>query len=153
MANLFQTPAKSAKNLLWFPLYLFLYSFTGNVSNDIYMPSMPILVKVFDTSDHWIQMTLAMWFLGAAAPQLLMGPVADRYGRRKLLFVGGFIIRDFRVLVINTHPLCSTATAITNAVNHLAERLAQWGAQVSCDTHCLPDWRKLPGLLSHYLLD
>ena len=48
-------------------------------------------------------------------------------------------LRNFRVLVINSHPLCSTSAAITNAVGHLAERLSQWGAQVSCDTHCLPD--------------
>lgn len=107
MANLFRTPAKSAKNLLWFPLFLFLYSFTGNVSNDIYMPSMPILVKVFNTSDHWIQMTLAMWFLGAAAPQLLMGPIADRYGRRKLLFVGGFIfLLSTLICAISQHVGC-----------------------------------------------
>lgn len=91
MAKFLNPPSKSAKNLFWFPIFLFLYSFTGNVSNDIYMPSMPSLVHIFNTSSHWIQMSLALWFLGAAAPQLLMDPLTDRYGRRRLLFVGGFI--------------------------------------------------------------
>lgn len=91
MANFLYLPAKSAKNLFWFPVFLFLYSFTGNVSNDIYMPSMPSLVQIFNTSAHWIQMTLALWFLGNATPQLIMGPIADRYGRRPLLFTGGVI--------------------------------------------------------------
>ncbi|NNM58835.1 MAG: multidrug effflux MFS transporter [Legionellales bacterium] len=104
MANLFNSPAKSAGNLLWFPFFLFLYSFTGNVSNDIYMPSMPVLVNIFNTNDHLIQMTLAMWFLGDAAPQLLMGPIADRYGRRALLFTGGmtFLLATF-ICAISSH--------------------------------------------------
>ena len=91
MAKFLSSPAQSAKNLFWFPIFLFLYSFTGNISNDIYMPSMPILVQFFNTSAHWVQMTLALWFLGNAAPQLIMGPIADRYGRRALLFVGGLV--------------------------------------------------------------
>jgi MFS family permease len=52
---------------------------------------MPQLALVFNTSDHWIQMTLAVWFLGDAAPQLLMGAIADRYGRRMLLLTGDII--------------------------------------------------------------
>ncbi len=48
-------------------------------------------------------------------------------------------IRNFRVLIINTHPLCSTAIAITNAIDHLSERLAQLGVKVSCETHRLPN--------------
>lgn len=91
MVKFLYSPLKSAKNLFWFPVFLFIYSFTGNVSNDIYMPSMPSLVQVFNTNAHWIQMTLALWFLGDAVPQLLMGPLADRYGRRFLLFTGGLI--------------------------------------------------------------
>ncbi len=91
MAKFLDSPSKSAKNLFWFPIFLFLYSFTGNVSNDIYMPSMPSLVHIFNTTAHWVQMSLALWFLGAAAPQLLMGPLADRYGRRIVLFAGGII--------------------------------------------------------------
>ncbi len=104
MPNFVRFPEKSVRNLFWFPIFLFLYSFIGNVSNDIYMPSMPVLVHVFNTNDHWVQLTLAMWFLGAAAPQLLMGPVADRYGRRALLFWGGFVfLLSTLVCAISTH--------------------------------------------------
>lgn len=82
-------PKATARNLVWFPLFLILYSFTGNVSNDIYMPSMPALAHFFGTTESKIQLTLTLWFLGTAIPQLLFGPVADRYGRRPLLFWGG----------------------------------------------------------------
>lgn len=104
MAKLEFSPAKSAKNLFWFPIFLLLYSFTGNVSNDIYMPSMPILVNVFNTSEHWIQLTLALWFLGDAVPQLILGPVADRYGRRVLLLIGGLMfLFSTLICAISTH--------------------------------------------------
>ena len=85
------SPQLTSKNLRWFPFFLIIYSFAGNVSNDIYMPSMPALVGIFHTSKSLIQLTLTLWFLGAAIPQLLFGPIADRYGRRVLLFIGGII--------------------------------------------------------------
>ena len=91
MAAFFKSPRSSAKNLFLFPIFLIIYSFTGNVSNDIYMPSMPLLVNIFSTDQYWIQLTLTLWFLGTAMPQLILGPVADRYGRRPLLFIGGCI--------------------------------------------------------------
>lgn len=91
MAHFLKSPALSPKNLFWFPFFLIMYSFTGNVSNDIYMPSMPALVHEFATNQSWIQLTLTFWFLGTALPQLLLGPVADRYGRRPLLLGGGFL--------------------------------------------------------------
>ena len=62
MPKFIRLPEKSIRNLFWFPLFLFLYSFIGNVSNDIYMPSMPILVHVFNTNDHWVQLTLHVVF-------------------------------------------------------------------------------------------
>lgn len=97
MAKLLKSPELSPKNLFWFPFFLIVYSFTGNVSNDIYMPSMPALVNEFATNQYWVQLTLTSWFLGTASPQLLLGPIADRYGRRPLLLGGGimFLLATF----------------------------------------------------------
>jgi len=46
---------------------------------------------------------------------------------------------DFRVLVIDTHPLCPTAASIKTALNRLADRLAKLGCRVSRESPKLPD--------------
>jgi amidase len=48
-------------------------------------------------------------------------------------------IKDFRVLVIDAHPLEPTAHAVRDAVDRLAERLAAAGAKVAHASPLLPD--------------
>ena len=46
---------------------------------------------------------------------------------------------DFRVLVIDAHPLCPTAADVTGALNGLVERLAKLGVAVVRKSDKLPD--------------
>ena len=48
-------------------------------------------------------------------------------------------LADFRVLVIDTHPLCPTADSIKSALNGLADRLAKLGCRVLRENPKLPD--------------
>jgi amidase len=48
-------------------------------------------------------------------------------------------LQDFRVLVIDTHPLCPTASSIGSALNGLTERLVQLGCKVVRESPKLPD--------------
>ena len=48
-------------------------------------------------------------------------------------------LADFRVLVIDTHPLCPTASSIKTALNGLADRLAKLGCKVVREGTKLPD--------------
>ena len=48
-------------------------------------------------------------------------------------------LADFRVLVIDNHPLCPTAASIKNALNGLADRLATIGCRVLRESPKLPD--------------
>src|ERR1700730_9489644 len=48
-------------------------------------------------------------------------------------------LADFRVLVIDTHPLCPTADSIKSALNGLADRLAKLGCRVLRESPKLPD--------------
>jgi amidase len=48
-------------------------------------------------------------------------------------------LSDFRVLVIDTHPLCPTADSIKSALNGLADRLAKLGCRVTRESPKLPD--------------
>ena len=48
-------------------------------------------------------------------------------------------ITDFRVLMIDTHPLCPTADSIRSALHGLADRLAKLGCRVLPESPRLPD--------------
>jgi amidase len=48
-------------------------------------------------------------------------------------------LRDFRVLLIDTHPLCPTAESIRTALAQLADRLGKEGATVARQSPLLPD--------------
>jgi amidase len=48
-------------------------------------------------------------------------------------------LQDFRVLVIDQHPLLPTQTAVRTALNRLAQNLAKAGAKVSHESPLLPD--------------
>ena len=48
-------------------------------------------------------------------------------------------LADFRVLVIDTHPLCPTADSIKGSLNGLADRLAKLGCRVLRQSPKLPD--------------
>jgi amidase len=40
-------------------------------------------------------------------------------------------LADFRILVVDAHPLCPTSHSVASAVNHLAERLARLGCTIT----------------------
>ena len=48
-------------------------------------------------------------------------------------------LSDFRVLVIDEHPLCPTAASVSGALNDLAQRLGKAGCTVAHDHPELPD--------------
>ncbi len=74
-----------------FPFFLILYEFCTNMSNDMYLPALPSIANEFTVSIRLVQFTIAAWFAGDSALQLIMGPLSDRYGRRTVLFGGGIL--------------------------------------------------------------
>jgi amidase len=48
-------------------------------------------------------------------------------------------LADYRVLVLDKHPLCPTAASVTAALNGLADRLGKLGCRVLRDSPKLPD--------------
>jgi amidase len=48
-------------------------------------------------------------------------------------------LKDFRILVIDTHPLMPTGDAVRSAIGRLAERLEQSGARLARASTLLPD--------------
>ncbi|MBU0723652.1 MAG: multidrug effflux MFS transporter [Alphaproteobacteria bacterium] len=61
---------------------------TGPLALNIFLPSMPHMVRVFDTDYATIQLTLTLYLAGVAVGQLIYGPLSDKYGRRPVLLAG-----------------------------------------------------------------
>ena len=57
-------------------------------SIDMYLPGFPSIVKDLDTTIDWVQLSLTSYFVGIAVGQLLYGPLLDRYGRKRPLYIG-----------------------------------------------------------------
>ena len=63
----------------------------GPFVTDLYLPALPSLSKEFSTSPSLAQLSLTMSMLGLAIGQILIGPISDKYGRKKLLLGSLFI--------------------------------------------------------------
>lgn len=75
--------------LRFFPLFLILYEFCTNMSNDMYLPALSLIAKDFQVGINQAQLTITAWLAGSMMVQLLVGPLSDRYGRRPILLGGG----------------------------------------------------------------
>ena len=60
----------------------------GPMSIDLYLPAFPLLEQEFATDAAAVSHTMASYFIGIAAGQMIYGPVSDSYGRRGPLLVG-----------------------------------------------------------------
>ena len=60
----------------------------GPLAIDFYLPAFPAIARGFATDVEHVQLSLAAYFVGLALGQLVYGPLADRYGRRRPLLVG-----------------------------------------------------------------
>jgi DHA1 family bicyclomycin/chloramphenicol resistance-like MFS transporter len=60
----------------------------GPISIDIFLPSLPDMTRVFATDVSHVQMTMSIFIGGFAIAQLVLGPLSDRYGRRKVMLAG-----------------------------------------------------------------
>lgn len=60
----------------------------GPFSIDMYLPGFKAIAKDLQTTDGKVSWSLSSYFIGISAGQLLYGPLLDRFGRKKPLFVG-----------------------------------------------------------------
>jgi DHA1 family bicyclomycin/chloramphenicol resistance-like MFS transporter len=58
------------------------------VTVDMYLPSLPTVAADLGTSAARVQLTISGVLLGAALGQLLIGPLSDRFGRRRPALAG-----------------------------------------------------------------
>ncbi|RZJ76662.1 MAG: Bcr/CflA family efflux MFS transporter [Flavobacterium sp.] len=60
----------------------------GPFSIDMYLPGFPAMAKYLHTDVPGVALSLSSFFIGLACGQLLYGPLLDKYGRKKPLYIG-----------------------------------------------------------------
>jgi len=80
-------------------------STTGPLAMNIFVPSIPGLMKEFSATSGTVQLTLTVYLAGIAVSQLAYGPLSDRFGRRPMLIVG-------LTLYVIASQLCALANSI-----------------------------------------
>lgn len=73
-------------------LTLALLSATAPLSIDMYLPALPRIGTALATDDSMVQLTLTTFMIGLAVGQLVIGPISDAWGRRRLLLGGTAVL-------------------------------------------------------------
>lgn len=80
-------------------IYLVLLSAFGSFVNDMYLPTLPEMVRSFHTNRSTVQLGLTFGMIGLGFGELILGPLSDRYGRKPILIVA--------LIIFSIGALCS----------------------------------------------
>ena len=101
-----------------------LLSAFGPFMTDLYLPAFPELMEYFGTTTSLIQLSLTFGVIGLAAGQLVIGPLSDKYGRRRPL------ILSLTVFVVSTLICLLCRDVITFICFRLLQGIAAAGGLV-----------------------
>lgn len=65
-----------------------LFASAGQFAIDVYVPALPAMAHYFSTSPQAIQSSVSGYMAAYACGQLVFGPIADAYGRKRVLAFG-----------------------------------------------------------------
>ncbi len=72
----------------WLLVVLGALSAFGPITTDLYLPSLPQAAVALHASQSGIQLSLTTCLIGLAVGQLVVGPLSDRWGRRRPMIAG-----------------------------------------------------------------
>ena len=67
--------------------YLVLLSAFGSFVNDMYIPTLPSMVKFFHSNVPTVQLGLTFGMIGLGFGEMILGPFSDRWGRKPILMI------------------------------------------------------------------
>ena len=67
--------------------YLVLLSAFGSFVNDMYIPTLPEMVRAFHCSVSTGQLGVTFGMIGLGVGEMLLGPISDQYGRKPILII------------------------------------------------------------------
>lgn len=90
LCGLFLTTQKlmTRKRHIFLVLILGTLTTLGPFSIDMYLPGFPAIAKDLNTNINQVSLSLASFFVGISLGQLLYGPLLDKFGRKKPLYIG-----------------------------------------------------------------
>jgi len=77
-------------------------------SIDMYLPGFPAIAQDLSTSASKVSLSLSGFFIGISLGQLLYGPLLDRFGRKKPLYIG-----------LSVYILASIGCALSHSISSL----------------------------------
>ncbi|MBF9255112.1 multidrug effflux MFS transporter [Pontibacter sp. 172403-2] len=98
----------------------------GPFSIDMYLPGFPAIATDLGSTVAEVSLSLSSFFIGISAGQLLYGPLMDRFGRKKPLYIGlvGYLLASVACASANTiealiilrfiQAVCSCAAAVAS---------------------------------------
>lgn len=94
----------------WLVVLLGALTTAGALSMDMYLPALPQLATNFSVSESRSQLTITAFLLGLGLGQMLLGPLSDRWGRRRpaVAALGGYVAAS---MVCAVAPSIDTLTA------------------------------------------
>ena len=93
---------------------------------DMYLPAFPEIAAALHVSTARVSLSLSSYFAGMAAAQLFYGPLLDRFGRKRPLYVG-------LLLYIGASLFCLTSRNVESLVAlRFVQALGGCAAQVTC---------------------
>lgn len=75
----------SKRYFIFLIIFLGMLSAFGPFVTDMYLPTLPSMADIFNTTPSLVQLGLATSMLGLAVGQIFFGPLSDKYGRRPML--------------------------------------------------------------------
>ncbi len=61
--------------------------FSFAIGQDIFVPEIPQMMRIFHTTQTMVQLSLSLFMVAVGVGQLIIGPLSDQYGRRKLALI------------------------------------------------------------------
>ena len=85
---LLEAVAMKGRKKFFMIVILGMLSAIGPFSIDMYLPGFPAIAADLHTTVSHVALSLSSFFIGISVGQLLYGPLLDRYGRKKPLYIG-----------------------------------------------------------------
>lgn len=92
------------------PYFMILAISVALMATDLYLPAMPMMVELLDTTDNLIQNSIAAYYIGLMLSAPIYGPLSDAYGRRRILLIGFGLFLISSILLVFTDNIYQLLT-------------------------------------------
>lgn len=113
MSNIYEI--SSTKNTVLITLLVFSFVILCQSAIDIYLPSLPWMVKYFESSESIVRLSVPIFLVGCSFSQIFYGPYSDLVGRRPVLFIG------LSIFLIGSVVSASSQTTIMLLIGRLIQ--------------------------------